>query len=143
MNDYREQIEKDGVLAFTPRGNSMWPFIKNGKTTVIVLKKEKRAEKYDVIFYRRGQTYVFHRVLDVSQDGYIACGDSLLQKEEVKEDAVFGVMKGFYRGKKYIDAKDPGYIEKVKKYYDNPLKRRRKIKAFYLRLRIKNLFIGE
>jgi hypothetical protein len=105
MNEYEDVLRKNGILSFTPGGNSMWPIIKNKKATVIIVPAEGRLKKYDVAFYRRenGQP-VLHRVLRVNEDSYDMCGDSQLSIEKsVKNDTVFGVLKGYYKGEKFID----------------------------------------
>ena len=138
-SDYRTAIEKNGVIGFVPGGNSMWPTLKNHIQSVVVVKKTGRLKKYDVALYERaGGTYVLHRVMSVTDDGYIMCGDSQFTLEKVNEDSVFGVMEGFYRGKKYIDCKDGGYIKEVEKLYADEKRRKRRVKFFYLRLKIKN-----
>ena len=142
MNDYQKELNNNGVLAFTPNGNSMWPFLKNGKNTVIIVKREQKAQKYDVVFYFNKGIYVLHRVIEVTETGYITTGDSLLKKEEVAEEKVFGVMAGFYRGKTYIEANDRKYLEKVKKFYSDEQKRKKKIDGFYLREKLKSMFKG-
>lgn len=104
-NNYEEVIRENGVLSFTPSGNSMWPFIKNKSSSVIVVAPKKRLKKYDVAFYRRksGQP-VLHRVLRVNENSYDMCGDSqLLIEKGVEDEAVFGVLQGYYIGEKYID----------------------------------------
>lgn len=107
MNNYEEVLKSNGVLSFTPGGNSMWPFIRNKAATVIVERPKGRLAKYDVAFYRResGQP-VLHRVMRVNADGYDMCGDSQIYIEKnVPENAVFGVVSGFYKGEKYVDCK--------------------------------------
>lgn len=107
MNDYRRVIEKNGILSFTPSGRSMWPIISNHADTVIIEAKQGRLKKYDVAFFeRRGVKPVLHRVIKVKPDGYDMCGDSEVWVEkDVPEEAVFGVMTGYYKKKKYIDCR--------------------------------------
>ena len=103
--DFKAQLEKNGSLAFVPSGNSMWPIIKNRGQSVIITKKKERLKKYDVAFYIRDNgAYVLHRVIDVTDSGYVTCGDAQFMREQVGEDQVFGVLAGFYVGKEYIDA---------------------------------------
>lgn len=103
MNDYKGAIEKYGIITFTPGGNSMWPFIKNGESS-IVAQSPCEIKKYDVVLYKRGSRTVFHRVLKVCEDGsYSVCGDNQWTIEKVFRSQIFGVMKGYYIGDKYID----------------------------------------
>ena len=136
--DYKKDIAERGVIAFVPSGNSMWPTLKNRKQPVIVVKKEQRLKPLDVALYqRKDKTYVLHRVMEVTDNGYIMCGDSQFYLEAVEEDAVFGVMKSFFKGKKYIDVTDEKYTKKIKKWYSNNKRRKRIVDLCFLRHRIK------
>lgn len=141
-SDYKSEIEKNGVIAFVPGGNSMWPILKNRKQSVVVKKKEGRLKKFDVALYQRpGGSFVLHRVMKAVDGGYVMCGDSQLTLENVKEDNVFGIMIGFYRGENYVDVTDEKYIKEVENYYTKKLKRKIRLKFFHLGQRIKNKII--
>ncbi len=141
--DYKTELEKNGVIAFVPKGNSMWPTLKDKGQSVIVKIKTERLRPLDVAFYRRADgRNVLHRVMKVTDSGYIMCGDSQFVKERVAEDSVYGVMVGFYRGKRYIEVTDPEYIERVKKWYGHERKRKFRIKTFFFSVRIKEFFKG-
>lgn len=84
----------------------MWPTLKNAGQSVVIVPKTGRLNKYDVPLYKRkdGQ-YVLHRVMEVTPDGYVMCGDSQFVYEYgITDDMIVGVMKGFYKGRKYVDA---------------------------------------
>ena len=137
--DYKSQIEKNNVIAFVPGGNSMWPILKNKKQSVIVQKKQARLKKFDVGFYQRDNgAFVLHRVMQVIDGGYVMCGDSQFNTEKVKEENVFGVMEGFYQGKKYIEVTNPKYIKRVKSWYLHKFRRKVRLKMFYFSNRVKN-----
>lgn len=137
-NDYKEKLSKYGILGFVTYGNSMWPFIKNKKTSVVVLKKEGRLSVYDIAFYQRENgDYVLHRVLEVLSDGYTVRGDSQKETEFVPEERTIGIVSGYYAGRKYVDCSDTVYIDKIRAWLDNP-KREKKIDAYYARLRFKS-----
>lgn len=138
--DYIEELNKNGVIAFVPRGNSMWPTLKNKKQSVIVKKKTEKLRPMDVALYKRESgSNVLHRVIKTTKLGYIMCGDSQFTLEKVKEENVYGVMTGFYRGKRYIDVNDADYIAKVKKWYKNEKVRQFYVKAFYFFENLKSL----
>lgn len=131
-DDYKNQLEKTGVIAFVPGGNSMWPTLKNRKQSVIVRKKEEKLKKWDVALYLRPNgSNVLHRVLEPTEFGYIICGDSQFVREKVNEEQVYGVMTGFYRGKKYIDVNDERYKKEVEKLFSDEKKRKRRVKRFF------------
>ena len=138
--NYIEELNKNGVIAFVPKGNSMWPTLKNKKQSVIVKKKDKKLRPMDVAIYKRESgSNVLHRVIKTTKLGYIMCGDSQFNLEKVKEENVYGVMTGFYRGKRYIDVRDVDYVEKVKKWYKNERLRKFYVKTFYFFEDLKSL----
>lgn len=137
---YITELKKTGVIAFVPGGNSMWPTLKNRKQSVIVKLKQERLKEKDVALYLRDSgTNVLHRVIKVVEDGYIMCGDSQFITEHVKEEQVFGVMIGFYRGKRYIDVTEKAYLEEVDKLYSDEKKRKKRVNNFFFRLKIKGI----
>lgn len=136
--DYKEQLDKNNQIVIVPKGNSMWPTLKNKKQSVVVGEKVSRLAELDVALYVRGQNnFVLHRVIKVLPDGYLMCGDSQFVLEKVLEEQIFGVMQGFYRGKKYVNCKDPKYIKKIKKWYKRKRYRKFMVKAFFLKEGIK------
>lgn len=140
--DYKSLIEKFGEISFVPRGNSMWPTLKHRGQSVIVRKKGEgeRLKRFDVALYKRGaDVYVLHRVMNPAEGGYVICGDSQFTLERVDESAVFGVMVGFYKGKKFIPVTDEKYIRRVEKWYKRKKTRKLRLKLFFLRVRIKNV----
>lgn len=131
--DYIEELNKNGVIAFVPKGNSMWPTLKNKKQSVIVQKKTEKLRAMDVALYRRENgSNVLHRVIKPTEYGYIMCGDSQFVFEKVNEENVYGVMTGFYKGKRYVDVKNAAYIAKVKRWFKNEKLRRFCVKTFYM-----------
>ena len=138
--DYVEELNKNGVIAFVPKGNSMWPTLKNGKQSVIVKKKTEKLRAMDVALYRRENgSNILHRVIKPTEYGYIMCGDSQFMFEKVNEENVYGVMMGFYKGKRYVDVKNAEYIEKVKKWYRRGKLRKFCVKTFYFFENLKSL----
>ena len=97
--DIESILDADGVFVSTTSGVSMYPMLRDRRDTIIVTRPKERLEKYDVALYRRGESYVLHRVIKVLPDSYIIRGDNCLAKEYGITDAeVLGVLSGFYRG---------------------------------------------
>lgn len=127
------------AMAFVPRGDSMWPFLKDKQQTVIIEKNTERLKVYDVALYvRENGERILHRVIEVLKDGYVVCGDSQNTPETVKEEQIIGVMAGYYSGKKYVDVKNVCYRKKVKKFYSNCRQRNIRLKFFFFKKRVKN-----
>ncbi len=135
-----QQISEKGSAAVVPVGNSMWPTLKNRGQTVIIGKKPERLKPLDVaIFRRKNGNFVMHRVMEV-KDGYcIMCGDSQFVREKVDADSIFGVMLGFYEGKKYVSCDDPEYIKRVEKLFSDEKKRKRRVKRYFFFLNLASL----
>lgn len=139
--DYKRLIEQKGSIAFVPSGNSMWPTLKNAKQSVIVKKVEGDLSLYDVVFFKRNDgSFILHRIIKIEGQTYVVCGDSQYITERVEKEQIFGVMVGFYKGKKYVDCNDQKYKDSVIAWYTNTKRRRRKLKLFYLKNKVKNLF---
>ena len=138
--DYKTLLEEREEITFVPSGNSMWPTFKDRGQTVVVKKKTARLKEFDVAFFEKDGIFALHRVLKVTDNGYITCGDSQFKTESVEENAVLGVMKGFYKGERFIDASDETYCKKVRKWYKRGNLRKFRIKCFYFLLRVKNKF---
>ena len=139
--DYRRELLDKKIIAFVPIGNSMWPTLKNKKQSVIIALKTDRLAYFDVGLYVRSDgTTVLHRVLEVKKDGYVMVGDSQDYREVVKEESVIGVMVGFYRGSKYIDANDQRYLKRTERWLRRKRQRKIKLKIFYTIQKLKRLF---
>ena len=139
--DFKAKLNQNNIISFVPGGNSMWPTLKNKGQSVVVGAKRQRLNKFDVALYVRGQnTFVLHRVLEVLEDGYLMCGDSQFTLERVAEDQIFGVMIGFYRGKKYIDCNDDKYKKQIVNLYKRKKLRKLRVKFFFLWQSTKNKF---
>lgn len=135
--DYLEQLNKFKVISFVPKGNSMYPMLKNKGQSVVIRKKENRLEKMDVAFYiRQNGSFVLHRVIEVTSDGYVMCGDSQFYLENVNEEQVVGVMTHFYKGKNLVTADDK-YKRSVNKFYERKLLRKIRVKSFLFIDRVK------
>ena len=127
-----------GTISFVPKGNSMWPTLKHKGQSVIVQKKQERLSKFDVVlFVDQNGTLVLHRVMQVTDDGYVTRGDSQVNFEKVPEQNVIGVMIGFYQKNQYVDVNSEKHLLKVKNWLKDENKRIKKIKKFYISLKVK------
>lgn len=136
MNENQELTST--VFSFSPKGESMWPFLKHKKQSVVI-DSSITPKNYDVIlFVRNNGEKVLHRVIEILPDAFICSGDSVLKTEKVGKDAVVGVMTGYYKKDVFICVRNEKYQNRVISYYKNPRKRQRKIKRFSFRLKLKN-----
>ncbi len=125
-------------IAFVPKGDSMWPFLKNKKQTVIIDKVINDIKEYDVVLYSRpnGEN-ILHRVMEITDDFLVCSGDSQFVLERVYYSQLIGVMVGFYKKNKYKQVNQK-YRDKAKKYYKNDKRRKRKIKTYFFTKRVLN-----
>ncbi len=111
-----EQAVQRGHFVARPHGVSMWPMIRNGIDTVLIEPVSGRLLKNDIPLYKdkRGR-YVIHRIIKVTDTGYVICGDGLYEKEyDITDKNIIGVVRGFFRKEKFISCEAKGYQLYVK-----------------------------
>lgn len=111
-------LKEKGVYMGPTVGVSMLPMLKERRDTIVVRPKTQRLNRLDVALYKRGDTYVLHRVLEQTDTGYIIRGDNCYTDEIVPEEAVIGVLTEFFQADKHVFCTDAEYIA----YAENHLK---------------------
>ena len=115
MSTFEEILERDGKLIYKTRGVSMNPMLYQNRDLIVIRPPEGRLAVHDVALYRRGKSYVLHRVIAVNDDGtYLIRGDNTYADEIVPEKAVIGVLTEFVRNGKQYKVTDPEYQRYVK-----------------------------
>ncbi len=104
-------LEREGIFVYSTSGISMYPMLRNRRDVVVIRKKNGRLKKYDVPLYRRGKSYVLHRIIRVLPDGgYDIRGDNCLKTEySVPEENILGYLDGFWRGSREISVNSVMY----------------------------------
>lgn len=110
-----EVLHEKGVYVGPTVGVSMLPMLKNRRDTIVVKAKTERLKPLDVALYRRGEAYVLHRVLSLTENGYIIRGDNCYTDENVPESTVIGVLTEFFRKNKHYFCDDEKYLKYVKR----------------------------
>ena len=64
-------LARDGKLIYKISGISMEPMLRQNRDLVMIRVPEERLKKYDVALYKRGASYVLHRVIAVREDHYL------------------------------------------------------------------------
>ena len=106
-------LERNGTLTYTNVGTSMMPLLKQGRDlfTVRAKKPGERLSVGDVAIYRRGKSTVLHRVVEVTDSGYVMLGDNCVRREYgISEGDVIGVMTGYVRRGKAHSVTEPAYL---------------------------------
>ena len=101
MNKIEDIIEKEGYYISTSVGNSMLPFLRERKDTIVIQKREQ-YNKFDVVLYKRKCNYVLHRIIKVLPETFHIRGDNCYYDEYVKHNEIIGVMVECYRGEKKV-----------------------------------------
>lgn len=98
-----EVLATEGFYMGPPVGVSMWPMLRNRRDVMLVVPApaNEALHRYDVALYRRGSSYVLHRVVDFYEKGYVICGDNCVSLEHIPRENVLGVLQGFYRDGRY------------------------------------------
>ena len=98
------QIETGGVANLTVTGFSMMPLLRHLLDTVILIPVPERLKSGDMaLFQRDNGQYIMHRVIRVTKDGYLFCGDNQSELEPVRHDQVIAFVNGFIKkGKRYF-----------------------------------------
>lgn len=109
-NKIEDLLKSDGRYLSTTRGVSMRPMLKSGRDVIVVLPKTERLKPYDVALYRRGESYVLHRVIGVTGSGYVIRGDNTYSDEIVPESAVIGVLAEYFSKKRTVKVTDKRYL---------------------------------
>lgn len=109
INTFESLLARDGRLVYKTKGRSMQPLLHENRDLVIIRVPEGRLQPYDVALYRRGRSYVLHRVISIREKDYLIRGDNTYRLEVVPDEAVIGVLTGFKRKGREIDVQDPAY----------------------------------
>ena len=130
----KEMLDNNKDVSFMPDGISMLPYLRPNSDRVILTPTLMPLNKYDMAFYTRanGQP-ILHRVVAKTGDTYTMCGDNQAFLEYgVRESQIIGIVKGFYRGKRFILPKGLRYS-----VYCRTLHIRRAVLHFIIRVKRK------
>ena len=94
-------LQELGYAVVSPKGTSMWPLLREGKSWVQIVSRDGRQMKPgEVVLYRRtdGQL-VLHRIIRAEDAAtYLLCGDHQWKPEErVKDEQILAVAQVFSR----------------------------------------------
>ncbi len=120
MSSFEEELEKHGNIVFPNKGRSMMPLLRQDRDLMVIEKRGKeRCRLYDAVLFKRGTSYVLHRIIEVLDDGYRIVGDNCAVPEFVREDQILGVMTAVVRDGKTIPVTDPAYQRYVHLWCDH------------------------
>jgi len=94
----RTILDEGKDVVMTPKGNSMLPFIQNGKDSVILTKPSRPVEVGDIILFKTGDRYIMHRVISVEGGKLTMMGDGNVKgKETCGEGDVIGLVTEIHK----------------------------------------------
>ena len=98
-SSFEAVLARDGRLIYSNVGDSMWPFIRQGRDLLVIEPPRGRLKRLDVPLYKRdsGQ-YVLHRVLAVRSKDYVICGDNRWGREYgITDRHIIGMLTAIVR----------------------------------------------
>lgn len=107
-----DTLNEGKKASITVKGNSMRPFFRDGKTVVVITKKNE-YKKGDIIFFRYQQLFKLHRIKSIKDHHIIACGDNLMQKEIIEKQDVIGYVESYQNKGKVTQTSSLFYKVKV------------------------------
>ena len=75
----------------------MKPLLHQNRDLVTIETTDERLKPLDVALYKRGDSYVLHRVIEVKDGYYLIRGDNTYMLEKVPDEDILGVLTGFMR----------------------------------------------
>ena len=113
---YEEVLARHGHLAYTNKGVSMLPLLRQGKDVMLIDRKSPGpCRRLDAVLFRRplpsgSVQYVMHRILRINSDGtYWIVGDNCVTGDTVKEEQILGILTGVVRNGRTILVTDWKY----------------------------------
>lgn len=103
------QLESGGKANLTVTGSSMLPMLRNRRDTVTLIPISQPKKGDVVLFQRKTGGYILHRIVAVTKEGYICCGDNQAEKEPVTDEQMIAVVDAFTRKRKRYTVGAPGY----------------------------------
>ena len=77
-----ELLREGKEVVITPKGNSMLPFIRNGRDEVVLTRLTRPAEIGDILLVKLGTRFVMHRVFEAEGEKITLMGDGNIAGKE-------------------------------------------------------------
>lgn len=86
MPEYMAAMHMDGSVTIPVSGTSMTPFLGHLRDSVTLAPiGQRRIRRGDIVLYQRTsghmRAYVMHRVIGITKQGFVMCGDAQTKKE--------------------------------------------------------------
>ena len=86
-------------VIFKVKGNSMYPFLRNGIDSVRLAPVNQPLVKNDVVIFKYYGNQILHRIIKIDGERYILQGDGIIiNREHCRKEDVIGVVTHIFRG---------------------------------------------
>ena len=98
MEGVEEFLHEGKEVKMVPKGNSMLPFIKGGRDSVVLTSCDRPLEVGDIVLAKVGDRYVMHRLFAVEGDKLTLMGDgNIAGKERCTRADVLALVKEIHK----------------------------------------------
>ena len=120
-------------VAFTPKGVSMYPFIRGDRDSV-VLGQADDIKVGDIALAKIGSSYVLHRIIGIDADKVTLMGDgNVAGVEKCRRADILAVAETIKKGDREIDCRSKSHLRKAD-IWRKMLPVRRYLLAIYRRI---------
>lgn len=104
------QLETAKKANLTVTGFSMRPMLRQYRDSVVLAPINGGLQTGDIALYLRDNgSYVLHRVIRLTAEGYLFCGDNQAELESVRQDQLIAVVTGYTKNGQYRQLDGIGY----------------------------------
>ena len=97
-------LQNGHSVTMRAKGNSMFPFIRSERDSVVLQKMKNMAVGSIVLARLQNGSYVLHRVYQLEKEGMVLMGDgNLCATEHCRRNEVVGVVVKIIRDGRYVD----------------------------------------
>ena len=118
MTNFETEIERNGFIVYTNKGDSMMPLLRQDRDLMVIRKITEPLKRNDAVLFKRPNgAYVMHRIIRVYSDGtYRIGGDNRWFSEIVPGEWILGILTEIIRDGKHISVtEDKDYLQYLKK----------------------------
>lgn len=99
-------LSEKGCCVISTKGDSMWPVIKSGRDKVLIVLPGSLS-KNDIVLYRKHNTLILHRIVEICNNYVITRGDNYTATEKVFKEEIIGKVDGIYGKKNFHSCNSP------------------------------------
>jgi hypothetical protein len=120
-----EKVDAGGKITIRVKGTSMTPFLIDAITDVTLVKPMTPLQRLDVILYQASKgNYALHRIVRVTADYLVICGDALTQNEYIPVASVIARVYSFSTEGKLTSCVNKKYLSRVRLWlFFRPIRR--------------------